>query len=314
MLSLALSVTASGAAAAGGVAVAPLSAQRAGRFWTAARMRRARPMEAAQPGGSGVLPLPSSGAGNGAGGHVPPLAPRAGASASSTFDPVADPTSVESRQNGVIFFEAEGSLARCSGTSVNAPNFSVVFTAGHCINGGGPRGRWYDGRWSFVPGYRYGQRPFGIFPAKWIDTTRQWLASGTENADVGAAVVMRNEHGQRLADAVGGTGIAWNQKADQVFDVHGYPVAPPFDGETQRLCAQTPFLGHDAESFLSSGPLNLAVDCNVTGGASGGGWTIHGDLLNSVTNYGYGDDAATDFGAYFGKEVARLYERVGRVR
>jgi hypothetical protein len=314
MLSLALGVTAAGARPVSGVAVAPLSAQQAGRFWTAARMRQAMPVEATQPGGPGVLSPPGSGAGNGVGRHVPPLAPRAGASASSTFDAVADPASVESRQNGVIFFEAEGSLARCSGTSVNAPNFSVVFTAGHCINGGGPWGHWYDRRWAFVPGYRYGQRPFGIFPAKWIDTTSEWLASGTENADVGAAVVMRNERGQRLADAVGGSGIAWDRKADQVFDVHGYPVAPPFDGETQRLCAQTPFLGHDAESFLASGPLNLAVDCNVTGGASGGGWTIAGDLLNSVTNYGYGDDAATDFGAYFGKEVARLYGRARRVR
>jgi V8-like Glu-specific endopeptidase len=227
---------------------------------------------------------------------------------------VADPTTAESRQNGVIFFAVEGSLARCSGTSVNAPNFSVVITAGHCINSGGPGGRWYRGPWVFVPGYRYGQRPFGVFAATWLDTTRRWLSTGSENFDVGAAVVARNEHGERLADAVGGTGIAWGLKADQVFDVHGYPAAPPFDGETQHLCAQTPFLGHDLQSFLSDGPLNLAVECNVTGGASGGGWTIRGGVLNSVTNYGYGDDPTTDFGAYFGKEVARLYGRAGQLK
>jgi V8-like Glu-specific endopeptidase len=241
------------------------------------------------------------------------MAPPAGASTSSTFDEVTDPTASELRQNGVIFFEVHGGLARCSGTSVNAPNFSVVFTAAHCINSGGPRGQWYTGHWVFVPGYRYGQRPFGVFPAKWLDTTRQWRSTGSENFDVGAAAVMRSEHGQRLADAVGGTGIAWGLKADQVFDVHGYPAAPPFDGETQRLCSQTPFLGHDPSSFLSSGPLNLAVDCDVTGGASGGGWTIHGGVLNSVTNYGYPEDPATDFGAYFGREVGRLYVRAGGV-
>jgi hypothetical protein len=242
------------------------------------------------------------------------VAPRTGASASSTFDEVGDPTAVGSRQNGVIFFEIDGQLARCSGTSVNAPNFSVVFTAGHCIDGGGEfGGHVHVGRWVFVPGYRFGQRPFGVFPAKWLDTTRQYPLTGSENFDVGAAVVMRNESGQRLADAVGGAGIAWGLKTNQVFDVHGYPVGPPFDGETQRLCAQTPFLGHDPMSFVSEGPLNLAVDCNVTGGASGGGWTIAGGLLNGVTDYGYPDDSATDFGAYFGKEVARLYERAGSV-
>jgi V8-like Glu-specific endopeptidase len=296
-----------------GVTVEPSVAQQVSQFWTTARMKQAKPMEARQPDRSVASP-PISSAADDVGHRVSPVAPRAGASASSEFDEVVDPASAASRQNGVIFFKAEGDLARCSGTSVNAPNFSVVFTAGHCVNGGGPAGRWYDEKWAFVPGYRYGQRPFGIFPAKWIGSTRGWLATGSENFDVGAAVVMRNERGQRLADAVGGAGIAWGQAADQVFDVHGYPVAPPFDGETQRLCAQTPFLGHDTESFLSGGPLNLAVDCNVTGGASGGGWTIDGDTLNGVTDYGYGDDAATDFGAYFGKEVARLYGRAGSVR
>jgi hypothetical protein len=172
-----------------------------------------------------------------------------------------------------------------------------------------------DFRWAFVPGYRYGQRPFGVFPARWVDTTRQWRISGSENYDVGAAVVGRNQRGELLAKVVGGTGIAWGLKARQVFDVHGYPAAEPFDGETQRVCAQTPFLGHDARSFLMPGPLNLAVDCDVTGGASGGGWTISGGrILNSVTNYGYSDDPDTDFGAYFGDEVGRLFHRAGRVK
>jgi V8-like Glu-specific endopeptidase len=304
-------VAVAGAAQWTGVTVGPSAAQRVRSFWTPARMKAAVPMETQRPG---LIPGSSTGTSSEMQGRVAARAPQAGASASSTFDQVADPTDAASRQNGVIFFEVEGGLARCSGTSVNAPNFSVVFTAGHCVNSGGPRGQWYDQQWVFVPGYRYGQRPFGVFPAKWIDTTRQWLVSGSENFDVGAAVVMRNEGGKRLADAVGGAGIAWGLKADQVFDVHGYPVAPPFDGETQRICTQTPFLGHDPESFVSSGPLNLAVDCNVTGGASGGGWTIKGDVLNGVTNYGYGDDPATDFGAYFGKEVARLYGRAKSIR
>jgi hypothetical protein len=301
------------AAAPSGVALASQSVREARQFWTPARMRRAKPLEVEAPDPSGAS---FGGPGEeGASPHrVLPRAPRSQASASSAFEPIADPAVPEARQNGVIFFVAEGGLDRCSGTSVNAPNFSVVFTAAHCVNGGGPRGDWYARAWVFVPGYRYGQRPFGVFPAKWIGTTRQWRATGSENFDVAAAVVERNERGQRLAGAVGGAGIAWGLKARQVFDVHGYPAAPPFDGETQRLCAQTPFLGHDPTSFLFGGPLNLAVDCDVTGGASGGGWTIGGGLLNSVTDYGYPDDLATDYGAYFGKEVARLYARAGRVK
>lgn len=285
------------AAATGGAAMEAGSARRALAFWTPARMRQARPLELRPP--RRLAPSPS---------------PGAAASRVSVFSEVADPTAEASRQNGVIFFQADGSLARCSGTSVNAANESVVFTAGHCVNRGGAGGRWYRHSWVFVPGYRYGQRPFGVFAAKWLGTTPEWLRSGSENSDVAAAVVSRNERGESLGEAVGGTGIAWGLPANQVFDIHGYPAAPPFDGETQRLCSQRPFLGHDPESFLTPGPLNLAVDCDVTGGASGGGWTIAGNVLNSVTNYGYPDDPATDFGAYFGKEVARLYKRAGAVR
>ncbi len=277
-------------------------------------MKQAQPLDLNRPGrGQLTLTGPPSAAGEVP--HVHPPYAAGEASTSSSFETVPDPTAEITRQNGAIFIETPFGFGRCSGTSVNAPNLSVVFTAAHCIHSGGRRGRWVDFRWAFVPGYRYGQRPFGVFPAKWIDTTRQWRVSGSENYDVGAAVVGRNQDGELLAKAVGGTGIAWGLKARQVFDVHGYPAEEPFDGETQQVCAQTPFLGHDARSFLMPGPLNLAVDCDVTGGASGGGWTISGDrILNSVTNYGYGDDPDTDFGAYFGKEVARLFHRAGRVK
>lgn len=299
---------------AGAHAVAPAQARHAIPFWTSARMKRAQPLDALLPGHPRVELARPGRAFAETPHRYPPLALGADASASSAFEEVPDPTVAAARVNGVIFIVTPFGLGRCSGTSVNAPNYSVVFTAGHCVNTGGPHGQWLGGRWAFVPGYRYGQRPFGVFPANWIDTTRQWRKTGSENFDVGAAVVSRNEHGQLLAKAVGGAGIAWGLKPRQVFDVHGYPAAPPFDGETQRVCAQTPFLGHDTLSFLEPGPLNLAVDCNVTGGASGGGWTIEGEVLNSVTNYGYTDDPATDFGAYFGREVGRLFSRAGSVK
>jgi hypothetical protein len=301
-----------------GAAISPHQASQARAYWTAARMARARPLEI-EPRAESSPAAAGGVAARGAPLRVAARAPSSTTPAASAgrppFEEVIDPTAPESRVNGVIFFGAFGFLDRCSGTAVNAPNLSVVITAAHCVNSGGPRGRWYRHGWVFVPGYRYGQRPFGIFPAKWLDVTPRWLAERSENADVAAAVVMRNERGQRLGAAVGGAGFASGLSPRQVFDVHGYPAGPPFNGETQRVCAQTPFLGHDPQSILmGGGPLNLAVACNVTGGASGGGWTIADGLLNSVTNYGYTNDAATDFGSYFGKEVARLYHRAGSVK
>ena len=59
----------------------------------------------------------------------------------------------------------------------------------------------------------------------------------------------------------------------------------------------------------------LAVTCQLNGGASGGGWMIEGgETLNSVTDYGYFDEASPAYGSYFGKEVARLYGRAAAVR
>lgn len=284
------------------------------RFWTPARMKQARPLDL-RPQGRAQITLDDQLGARVEMPHVhPPFFAVGEARSSAASETVADPTGATSRQHGAIFIETPFGLGRCSGTSVNAPNLSVVFTAAHCIRSPGLRGHWMDFHWVFVPGYRYGQRPFGVFPAKWVDTTRQWRTNGSENFDVGAAVVARNGKGQLLARAVGATGIAWGLQARQVFDVHGYPAAPPFDGETQQVCRQTPFLGHDSRSFLQPGPLNLAVDCDVTGGASGGGWTIRGRILNSVTNYGYEDAPNTDFGSYFGKEVGRLFHRAGRVK
>lgn len=288
------------------------SSSEASAFWSVGRMQEAKPLEVSGPGRSA---RPHAGGEKRARPRrIAAVASRQGEFAAD-FEQVADPAAPGFRIHGAIFVELGiFGYARCSGTAVHSGNESVVFTAGHCVNSGGRRGRWLKDHWSFIPAYRYGQRPFGVFPAKWLDTTRQWRAGGSENYDVGAAVVGRNQRGETLGEAVGGAGIAFNLKPKQEFAVHGYPAEEPFDGETQRVCPSAQYLGHDPYSFLFPGPLNLAVHCDVTGGASGGGWTIPGETLNGVTDYGYFDETSPDFGAYFGKEVARLYNRAEKVR
>jgi hypothetical protein len=299
-------------AVAGGRWVQQRSAQEAASFWTSARMRAAKPLEVARQGRGFIAAT-----GRGEGGKARRIAPLAAplAEFGSDFVEVPDPTAPGFRVHGVLFVDLGFfGYGRCSGTAVRAPNRSVVVTAGHCLNSGGPGGRWFRTRAAFVPAYRFGQRPFGLFPVRWIDTTREWRSDFTENVDVGAVVLGPNERGELLGEAVGGAGIAWNLDPKQTFDVHGYPAEPPFDGETQRLCEDTPFLGHDPNSVVSAGPLNLAVTCGLNGGASGGGWMIAGETLNSVTDYGYSDESSPAYGSYFGKEVARLYGRAAAVR
>jgi V8-like Glu-specific endopeptidase len=285
--------------------------RQAQEFWTPARMRRARPLDTEpvpvlkRVGGSGSWA-------RGPAHRYPARAAAPEATGSSFSELVPDPTLPLYAEHGVVFIViGPGFLGRCSATSVNAPNLSLVFTAGHCVHEG--RG-WLDRKWVFVPGYHYGIRPFGIFAAKWLGSTPGWIASENENFDVGAAVVSRNERGQKLAATVGGAGIAWNLSPRQVFDVYGYPVEEPFDGATLQRCPQTAFEGHDITSFLSPGPLDLAVQCDVTAGASGGGWLIGGNTLNGITTNGYEEDPTTDFGPYFGSAVGKLFREAAAVR
>ncbi len=257
-------------------------------WWTPARMRSATPLAESRRRS----------------------AEKRASAAASAAETIAEPTAPGTSQNGAVFIVTEGGLrGRCSGTAVQAGNRSLVVTAGHCVH---DFGHWLQGRWVFVPGYHYGQRPLGTFAAKWLGTTPQWLHHENENFDVGMAVVSRNERGQRLADVVEADKIAWGLSRRQVFDVYGYPVEQPFDGATLQRCPQTPYEGHDFLSFLTTGPLDLAVECDLTPGSSGGGWVIQGDTLNGVTSSGYSDNPATTYGPYFGAAVGALYREAER--
>jgi hypothetical protein len=301
-------------AAAGPVPSRTISARqarRARRFWTPARMRRARPLTVRPAaGGPGAAPGPAA---PGEAHRVGPRPAISGTPPGALSQTVPDPTLPGLRQNGVVFVSGGRfrEYGRCSGTSVSAPNFSLVFTAGHCVHEGN---HWWAHNWVFVPGYRYGERPFGTFAAHWLGTTPGWLAGENFNYDVGVGVVSRNERGQRLADAVGADGIAWGLSPDQAFEVFGYPVEAPYDGATLRVCPQAGYVGHGLAAFLTPGPLEVGVECEVSGGSSGGGWVISGNTLDGVTSNGYTDDPTTTFGPYFGKAVARLYARASRVR
>jgi V8-like Glu-specific endopeptidase len=260
------------------------------RFWTPARMEAARSIEGPAAHASGLNPT-----------------------LTATSETIADPTAPEFRVNGVIFIsEGPGTgFGRCSGTSVVSPSKSVIITAGHCVY---DEGFWSDHKWVFVPGYHHGERPFGTFTAHWLGTTPAWHGHENENFDVGAAVVGRNEKGQTLAAAVGALKVATGLPPDQTFDVFGYPVAKPFNGGTLQVCREVGFEGHDFDSFLDPGPLNLTISCDNSPGGSGGAWLIDGDTVNSVTDYIYPEDPSSLFGPYFGSDVAKLYKRAKQIK
>ena len=306
----------------------PAEIRRVSRFWTSARMRAAKPL------GPAVAPAASltrtagrdeegieRGAPHRSRGSQPVPPPR-DALLRNTLERyvyyryiIRNPRPWPYRTNGKVFANVRDGYFACSATVVDTPNKSVVFTAAHCVRGGGPSGQWLIRNWVFVPAYVRGRRPFGKFVAQSLWTTNGWVASGNRNYDVAAAVLYRNRggRGRRVANLVGSVGIATGFSRDQYYYAYGYPAQHPFSGANLWAC-ESPFGGTDPASHRRPGPDTTEIGCDLTGGSSGGGWLIrdNGLYLNGVISYGADWPAAETYGPYFGDTIWRLYKRVGR--
>jgi hypothetical protein len=230
---------------------------------------------------------------------------------SGTFAPAASPgkkrtsavqiappyTSQPTSTNGKVFFTDDGLNYVCSGTALLSGNKSVVWTAGHCVNDGANE---FHTNWAFVPAYADGSAPYGSWTARRLLTTTGWATSGDFSFDNGAAVVNLNG-GRALTDVVGGRNPAFNYTRQQTYAAHGYPAAPPFNGQRLWVCT-SPLRYNDT----SANPPTMGIDCDMTGGSSGGGW-IAGGSVASVNSYGYSTLPNVMFGPYQGSVSQSLY-------
>ncbi|HET8754593.1 MAG TPA: hypothetical protein VFM58_01200 [Solirubrobacteraceae bacterium] len=248
------------------------------RYWTPERMRNARPAGRILSGT--YAPAAKKGKKRAAAVQVPPPY-------------TSQPTST----NGKVFFTEGGLNYVCSGTALLSGNKSVVWTAGHCVNDGAGR---FHTNWAFVPAYADGARPYGTWTARQLLTTAGWNNSGDFSYDNGAAIVNRNG-GQALTDVVGGRNPSFNYPRNQTYVSHGYPAAPPFNGQRLYTCT-SPLIYDDT----SASPPTMGIDCDMTGGSSGGGW-IAGGGVASVNSYGYTTLPNVMFGPYQGTVSQSLY-------
>jgi len=278
----------SGVAQVGERTIGPPS--RVDDYWTAKRMRNAKPAELelveGEPQARQEQPLPT----------VAPIP-------YSSFE-LADTTSYPNRVHGKVFFSKpeQGNFV-CSGTVVDGSNDSTVITAGHCVNDN----RVWSTNFAFVPGYRNGEAPFGVWAASGLFATQQWVQSENLRYDVGAAVIARNPSDQELEDVVGARGIAFNQPAQQLYLSHGYPAASPFDGSKLWACESQ--FGWLDTGLPGSGPPTMAIGCDMTGGSSGGGWVIDGHNVVSLNSYKYLSQTEVMFGPYFDSTAQNLFNQ-----
>ncbi|HZA20833.1 MAG TPA: peptidase, partial [Actinomycetota bacterium] len=198
---------------------------------------------------------------------------------------MTDMLSFPNRTHGKLFIlEDDIPIFVCSATAVTSAERNLVWTAGHCVHEGKDGQAFED--FVFIPGYRDGDEPHGVWYAEAAYTTSQWATSTNENVafkhDVAALVMEPNERGE-LVDVVGARGIRFNQNPVKTFRSHGYPAAPPFDGERMFRCVSK--LG----GLLGRGLLApMGIGCDMTEGSSGGGWIVgKGDsgFVQSVNSF-----------------------------
>lgn len=259
-------------------------------YWTAKRMRRARPLEAtrSERGGEARLRLGER--------------PRRNHPAPFESGPVPDPGVFPNTVFGKVFGKLPGLGGyTCSGTIVEAANRSTIATAGHCVT---------DPEFAqatkliFVPAYDQGARPFGKWVFDRIVTQRAWKRRANFNFDF-AAVEMSPLNGVALQDAVGAIPVAPNLPVKQTYVATGFP-ANRGDTEVMWRCT-APFDGFDPRP-IPNGPTPFAIGCDMGVGASGGGMTVDGALA-SVVSFGYDDHPRVLYGPYFGRKLVQVYEK-----
>ncbi len=216
---------------------------------------------------------------------------------------------------GVLFFKQAGVLYYCSAASIGN---NGIWTAGHCIHQGDgeldSEGNVLDyGTWStdvvFAPAYQNGIAPFGVWSVFELWITPEWFTSQDLRYDMGGVVLFDNPG--KLSQLVGSLGFAYNMDHSLHWMNIAYPVAPPFDGSTQQICA-----GSFAYADTSMpDPSPVAMGCDMTSGSSGGPWILKfggsagsQNLLNGHNSYRYSSHPEELYSPYFDSDAKSLWD------
>ena len=183
-----------------------------------------------------------------------------------------------------------------------SPGRDLLITAAHCINGGKDGG--YRQDIVFIPGYRDGQAPSGIWTPARLVVAPQWMNSSDPDFDVGF-VVLKPDDGKNVEDVLGADQLGINPGYRNQVRVTGYPAS-----------ADAPITCTGRTSQQS--PSQLRFECDgFTGGTSGSPWvtgvgpqTGTGTIVGVLGGYQEGGStAAISYSPYLGAQVEQLYHQ-----
>ncbi|MEU9452321.1 trypsin-like peptidase domain-containing protein [Streptomyces sp. NPDC048277] len=215
---------------------------------------------------------------------------------------VVGATADSARVGALFSADKAGSLSGnhyCTASVVHSPRRDLIITAAHCIDGDDGNGTGLV----FVPGYRDGAAPYGVWKVGKRYLPDGWAHGQSEDSDVAFAVV-DDRDGKRVESVTGASrfvsGVATGATA---VTVTGYPDSR----EVPINCTNKP---------VARSATQQRIDCpEFTGGTSGSPW-VNGD--NEVVGVLGGHEQGgatpdTSYSVVLGREAAELYkDAIGR--
>ncbi len=204
---------------------------------------------------------------------------------------------------GALFEHDASGSHFCTASVVSSPGKDLLITAAHCINGGkGSSG--YKSDIVFIPAYRDGQEPFGVWTPARLLVAPQWANSSDPDFDVGF-VVLQPHDGRSIQQVLGASQLGTGAGYRYLVHVTGYPDS-----------MNSPITCVNWTSRQSATQLKFACE-GYSGGTSGSPWVTRfnarsrtGTIVGVIGGYQEGGDTpSVSYSVRFGAGIQQLYEQ-----
>ena len=212
----------------------------------------------------------------------------------------ASPTVLNGLVGAVFTSNASGDHF-CTASVVDSAGQNLIITAAHCVYDPGVGQR---DNLVFVPGYRAGETPSGVWPLAAITVDQSWADRGNPDLDVAFAIVQPQD-GKQVEQVLGANKLGTGEGHQVDVRVTGYPSS---SDEPITCVNQT----------VQQSPTQLEISCpDYTGGTSGSPWvtgfdpsTHTGTVVGVIGGYQQGGNSPDiSYSSYFGSGVQALFDR-----
>ncbi|MER6415755.1 trypsin-like serine peptidase [Streptomyces humidus] len=201
----------------------------------------------------------------------------------------------QTAQVGALFTVEDAEAGRffgehfCTATVVRSPHHNLIATAAHCLE--------QAGDFAFVPGYRDGRAPYGVWKIDRVFLPDGWAKDQDEDSDVAFATLDELD-AKGVEDVVGANRFATGTATGATpVTLTGYPD----EAEEPVRCTNRPTPHNSAQQRIACPGL--------TGGTSGSPWVNgDGEVVGVLGGHEQGGATAdVSYSVVLGAEAAELY-------